>query len=147
MPLPEGDAVASHLWQLEIEGVSIAQFKEVSGVSSEIGVIEHRENKAKGVSVLKRLPGLVSGGNVTMKRGKTEDKTLWQWFKQVEDGDVAGARKNGSVVLYDYAHGEIARYNFVNAWPSKVSLGALAAGSSDVLVEECTLVHEGLTLA
>ena len=82
-----------------------------------------------------------------MKRGKTEDKTLWQWFKQVEDGDVAGARKNGSVVLYDYAHGEIARYNFVNAWPSKVSIGGLASASSDVLVEECTLVHEGLSLA
>jgi phage tail-like protein len=148
MALPEGDAVAGHLFQLEIEGVSIAQFKELSGLATEIQVIEHRENKAGGVSILKKLPGLVSSGNVTLKKGKTEDKTLWQWLKQVQDGDIAGARKNGSVVLYDYARqGEVARYNFVNAWPSRVSIGALQAGGSDVLIEECTIVHEGMSLA
>jgi phage tail-like protein len=148
MALPEGDAVAGHLWQVEIDGVSIAQFKELSGIASEVQVIEHRENKAGGVQVVKKLPGLVSSGNITLKKGKTEDKSLWQWLKQVQDGDIAGARKNGSVVLYDYTRqGEVARWNFVNAWPSSVSLGGLAAGSSDVLVEECTITHEGLSLA
>ena len=37
------------------------------------------------------------------------------------------ARKNGSVVLYDYEGTERSRFNFVNAWPSKVS-ARLAAG-------------------
>jgi phage tail-like protein len=147
MALPEGDAVAGYLWQVEIDGVAIAQFKELSGISTEVSVIEHRENKAGGISVLKKLPGLSSSGNVTLKKGKTADKTLWQWLKQVQDGDIAGARKNGSVVLYDYSHGEVARYNFTNAWPSSVNIGALAAGSSDVLLEECTIVHEGLSVA
>jgi phage tail-like protein len=147
MALPEGDAVAGHLWQIEIDGVTIAQFKEVSGISAEVQVIEHRENKAGGVSVLKRLPGLIAGGQVTLKKGKTGDHSLWQWHKQVQDGDIAGARKNGSVVLYDYGHGEVARYNFTAGWPSKVSLGTLQAGGSDVLIEECSIVHEGLTLA
>jgi phage tail-like protein len=147
MALPEGDAVAGYLWQIEIDGVTIAQFKEVSGISTEVQVIEHRENKAGGVSVLKRLPGLVSGGQVTLKKGKTADHSLWQWLKQVQDGDIAGARKNGSVVLYDYGHGEVARYNFTAGWPSRVSLGTLQAGGNDVLLEECMIVHEGLTLA
>jgi phage tail-like protein len=147
MPLPEGDAVAGYLWQVEIDGVAIAQFKELSGISTEIQVIEHRENKAGGVSVLKKLPGLSASGNVTLKKGKTDDKSLWEWHKKVQDGDIAGARKNGSVVLYDYQHGEVARYNFTNAWPSAVSIGALQAGANDVLLEECTIVHEGLSLA
>jgi phage tail-like protein len=148
MALPEGDAVAGHLWQVEIDGVSIAQFKELSGIATEVQVIEHRENKAGGIPVLKKLPGLSSSGNVTLKKGKTEDKTLWTWLKQVQDGDIAGARKNGSVVLYDYTRqGEVARWNFVNAWPSSVSIGGLQAGSSDVLIEEVTIVHEGLSLA
>jgi phage tail-like protein len=147
MALPEGDALAGHLWQIEIDGITIAQFKEVSGISLEVSVIEHRENKAGGVAILKKLPGSPASGSVTLKKGKTGDATLWQWHKQVQDGDIAGARKNGSVVLYDYGHGEIARYNFVAGWPSRVSLGTLSAGGSDVLLEECTIVHEGLTLA
>jgi phage tail-like protein len=146
MALPEGDAVAGYLFMLEIGGVPVAQFKEVAGISTEVQVIEHRENKAGGVSILKKLPGLSSSGNVTLKKGKTGDNTLWQWLKQVQDGDIAGARKNGSVVLYDYGRGEVARYNFMNGWPAKVSIGPLQAGGSDVLLEECTIVHEGLML-
>ena len=146
MALPEGDAVAGHLWQVEIDGVSIAQFKELSGIATEIQVIEHRENKAGGVQVVKKLPGLVSSGNITLKKGKTDDKSLWQWLKQVQDGDIEHARRNGSVVLYDYAHGEIARYNFVAGWPAKMSLGTLQAGGNDVLVEECVIAHDGLSL-
>jgi phage tail-like protein len=147
MPLAEGDALAGYLWQVEIDGVSVAQFKELTGIANEIAVIEHRENRPGGVSVLKKLPGLVASGNITLRKGKTGDASLWQWQKQVQDGDIAGARKNGSVVLYDYERGEVARYNFVNGWPSKVSIGSLQAGSSDVLLEECTIVHEGLSLA
>jgi phage tail-like protein len=146
MALPEGDAVAGYLFHLEVDDKAIAQFKEVAGISNEVQVIEHRENKAGGVSILKKLPGLSSSGNVTLKKGKTGDNTLWQWLKQVQDGDIAGARKNGSVVLYDYARGELARYNFMNGWPAKVSIGPLQAGASDVLLEECTIVHEGLML-
>jgi phage tail-like protein len=147
MALPEGDAVAGYLFQVEIDGVSIAQFKELSGISTEIQVIEHRENKAGGVSVLKKLPGLSSSGDVTLRKGKTADKSLWEWLKKVQDGDIAGARKNGSVVLYDYGRGEVARYNFTNGWPAKVSVGPLQAGANDVLLEECTIVHEGMSLA
>lgn len=146
MALPEGDAVAGHAWQIEIDGVPIAQFKELSGVSSEVSVIEHRENRSGGMPVLKKLPGQVSSGDITLKKGKTSDKSLWDWHKQVQAGDMTTARKNGSVVLYDYQHGEVARYNFLNGWPSRVSIGALQAGASDILLEECTIVHEGLTL-
>ena len=35
----------------------IAQFKEVSGLCAEIQVIEHQENKPKGIPVMKKLPG------------------------------------------------------------------------------------------
>jgi phage tail-like protein len=147
MALPEGDAVAGYAWQIEIDGVTIAQFKELSGVSTEVAVIEHRENKAGGIPVLKKLPGHVSSGDLTLKKGKTQDPTLWQWHQLVQAGAMSDARRNGSVVLYDYARGELARFNFVNAWVSKVSIGGLSAGANDILLEECVIVHEGLSLA
>jgi phage tail-like protein len=147
MPLEPGDVVAGYSFQVEIDGVTLAQFKEVSGISSEIQVIEHRENTKGGLPVMKKLPGHRKSGDITLKRGRTDDKALWEWHKKVQDGDIKGARKNGSVVLFDFAHGELSRWNFVAGWPSKVNLGQMQAQGNDVLVEECTIVHEGLSPA
>lgn len=146
MPIGE-DAIAGYSFQVEIDGVVIAQFKEISGLSSEIQVIEHRENKSGGIPIIKKLPGSRKWGDITLKRGKTHDKALWDWMKQASDGDIDGARRNGSIVLYDYARGEVGRYNFESGWPSKVSVGTLQAGGNDILLEECTIVHEGIDLA
>jgi phage tail-like protein len=146
MPIGE-DALAGYSFQIEIDGVTMAQFKEISGLSSEVQVIEHKENKIGGLPIIKKLPGGHKWGDIVLKRGKTDSKALWDWHATVEKGDIDGARKNGSVVLYDYMHGEVGRYNFVNGWPSKVSLGTLQAQGNDVLLEEVTIVHEGLTPA
>jgi phage tail-like protein len=146
VPIGE-DALAGYAFQVEIDGVTIAQFKEVSGLSTEIQIIEHKENKPGSIPVLKKLPGWVKHADITLKRGKTTEKSWWDWIKQVQEGKIDAARRNGSVVLYDYERGEKARWNFTNAWPSKVSLGHLQAGSGEVAVEECTIVTEGLELA
>jgi phage tail-like protein len=141
------DALGNYAWQVEIDGVTMAQFKEVSGLSSEVQVIEHKENKPGGIPVIKKLPGARKWGDVTLKRGKTDDPGWWKWIKEVQEGKIDGARRNASIVLYDYERGEKARYNLLNAWPSKVSIGSLQAGGSEVAVEDCTIVHEGLELA
>lgn len=138
------DALGAYNFKIEIDGQTIAQFKEVSGLSTEIKVIEHEEVTKDGKSILKKIPGPRKWGDITLKRGKTDDQSWWEWIESVHSGDITEARKNGSIVVYDYALGEKARYNFVNAWPSKVNVGALKAGGSEVIVEECTLVHEGL---
>ena len=143
MPIGE-DALAGYRFSIEIDSVTIAQFREVSGLTAEIQTIEHRENNPKGLPLLKKLPGAKKFGDLTLKRGRTDSNDLWTWLKKVQDGDIDGARKNGSVVLYDYKGGEKSRFNFLNAWPSKVSLASMQAGGNDVLVEECTITHEGI---
>ena len=135
------DALSGYNFSIEIEGVTIAQFREVSGLSAEITTIEHRENNPAGLPLLKKLPGSRKYGDITLKRGRTDSKDLWNWIK------IDTARKNGSVVLYDYEGTEKSRFNFLNAWPSKVSLGSMQAGGSDVLLEECTITHEGIAPA
>jgi len=146
LPSPE-DALAGYSFSVEIDGVTIAQFKEVSGINAEIQTIEHRENKVGGLPVMKKLPGARKWGDLTLKRGRTDNKALWDWIKEVQDGNMAAARKNGSIVLMDYQHGETSRFNFQNGWPSKVSIGSLNAGGNDILIEEVTIVHEGLAPA
>lgn len=146
MPIGE-DAVAGYTFKIEIDGQVIAQFKEVSGLSAEVQVIEHRENNAQGKEVIKKLPGQKKWGDIVLKRGKTDSKVLWEWHKKVMEGRIDEARKNGSIVLYDYAGGEIARYNLTNCWPAKLSIGNLQSGGNDILMEETTIAHEGLVLA
>jgi phage tail-like protein len=70
---------------------------------------------------------------------------LWNWHYAMWQGNVAEARRNGSVVLYDYTFGEVARYNFLNGWVSKLTMGAAKSGANEVLSEECTIVCEELT--
>jgi phage tail-like protein len=146
MPIGE-DALAGYSFSVEIDGVSIAQFREISGLSAEIQVIEHRENKVKGLPIMKKLPGARKFGDLTLKRGRTDNQELWKWLKKVQDGDIDGARAHASIVLYDYKHGETSRWNITNAWPSKVSIGSLQAGGNDVLLEECVITHEGVAPA
>jgi phage tail-like protein len=69
---------------------------------------------------------------------------LWNWHYAMFQGKVGDARRNGSVVLYDYEMGECARYNFTNGWPSKITMGAAKAGANEVLTEEITIVCEEL---
>jgi phage tail-like protein len=141
------DALGSYNFQIEIDGVVMAQFKEVSGLSTEIKVIEHEEVMTGGKSIIKKIPGPRKWGDITLKRGKTEDNGWFEWINDVHNGDISKSRRNGSIVIYDYALGEKARYNFINAWPSKVNISGLKAGGSEIVVEEVTLVHEGLEFA
>lgn len=146
MPIGE-DAIGGYTFKIEIAGQVIAQFKEVGGLEVSREKIEHREKNAMGRDVYKVLPGKVVFSDITLKRGVTDSDDLWKWQQKIMEGDVDGARTDGSIVLFDYAGLEKTRWNFKNAWPQKLAVTGMQAGSSDVLVEELTLAHEGIEKA
>jgi phage tail-like protein len=145
--LAEFDPIATYAYHVEIDSITVAQFKQVSGLSISVGVIEHRSNKLMGQPILKKLPGAVTFENIVLARGKVADQAFWSWMKLVQDGKVAEARKSGSIVLFDYAHGEVNRFNFEQGWPSKIEVGRLEAGADSVLLETVTITHENLRVA
>ncbi len=144
LPGLPSDALAGYHYSIEIDGVTIAQFQEVSGLTSERDVIELKENTKDGKYVIHKLPGNRKPPTITLKRAKNASRDLWDWHQKIYEGKVSDARKNGSVVLYNYDHSEVARYNFINAWPSKVSTSSLKAGANDILMEEISIVCEEL---
>jgi phage tail-like protein len=145
--LAEFDPIATYAYHVEIDSITVAQFKQVSGLSISVGVIEHRSNKLMGQPIMKKLPGMVSFENIVLARGKVADQAFWSWMKLVQDGKIAEARKSGSIVLFDYAHGEVNRFNFEQGWPSKIEVGKLEAGADSVLLETVTITHENLRVA
>ena len=144
IPGLSSDALAGYHFSVEVDGVSLAQFQEVSGITSELDVIELKENTRDGKYVLHKLPGNRKPPTITLKRAKSSSTDLWEWHKKIYQGHVGDARKNGSIVLYDYTNQEVGRYNFVNAWPSKVTTSALKAGANEIVTEEVTIVCEEL---
>jgi phage tail-like protein len=145
--LAEFDPIATYAYHVEIDSITVAQFKQVSGLSISVGVIEHRSNKLMGQPIMKKLPGAVTFENIVLARGKVADQAFWSWIKLVQDGKVSEARKSGSIVLFDYAHGEVNRFNFEQGWPSKIEVGRLEAGADSVLLETVTITHENLRVA
>ena len=53
-------------------------------------------------------------------------------------------RKNGSVVIYDNTMAEISRWDFFEAWPSKIVSDDLQVGKSDPISEMVTMQYERL---
>jgi phage tail-like protein len=137
------DPLVSYHFHVEIDGISQAQFRECGGLGSESQVVEYKES-VKGVTVIRKQPGAIKWQDITLKRGVSDVMELWQWRKQVEQGKVDEARKNGSIVLYDQSDKEVARWNFKEGWPSKLSGPQVKADANEVAIEELTITHEGL---
>ncbi len=141
------DLMTTFNFVLEIGGVEMASFRKCSGVESETETIEYKEATKDGKMVIRKVPGAMKWSDITLKKGIDARRDLWDWRKQVEDGDIDSARRNGSVVLYDSKHTEVARWNFVAGWPSKWKGADLNAGEDAIAVEEITITHEGLSRA
>ena len=139
------DALAAHRFYIEVDGVVIGRFQEVSGITSEVKVIESQHAYGKGLHNLKKTPGPYVPPTIKLKRGLDVNMEIYKWHETiVKQGDVPKGRKNGSVVFCAYDGGEVARYNFNNAWISKYNGGAGKAGGSEIIAEEVDIVCESL---
>lgn len=142
--MPPKDPLASYTFCLEIQGLTEATFREGAGFDSEQEVIESREVGKGGVVFIKKLPGALKWSNITLRRGVTDSLDLWKWRKKVADGDIEGARMDGSIVIYNPKLQEVARYNFRRGWPNKWKGPDMNATANEVAVEEIEIAHEGL---
>ncbi len=138
------DAIIGSRFGVELDGVAMAYFQSVSGFSNETELIEDKVVTANGQTVVRKTPGQLTWAPITLERGLTTDMSLWEWRKAVIDGDTAGMRRNGSIILYNHAMEEVARYNFTDAWPSKWTGPAAKADDNSVMVESIEIQIESL---
>ncbi len=138
------DPLVGFHYAIEVQGVVTGYFTECSGIGSEHEIIEHKIVDEKGRELIQKIPGRLKWENVTFKRGITENMDIWDWRETVVQGQVDDARRNGSVVMFNQSLEEVARWNFENAWPLKVSGPSMKADSNEFGVEELVLTHEGL---
>jgi phage tail-like protein len=134
------DPYGNYNFVVEIDGIARAAFQEASGLTITVDVIEHREGNQ--ITTPRKLPGMTKYTNITLKYGITDDMDLYNWHKDVVQGKLE--RKNGSIILLDRQSQEVARWNFVRAWPTKYDGPSMNAEGTDVGIETFEIVHEGL---
>ena len=147
------DPLVSQNFFLEIDGAVVSILSSVSGLDIEMEVVTTEQAGANGkVQVVKTLGKANKAPDLSLVRMAAPDMSndkLWGWFNSIRDKGMAltnrtGARKNGSIVMYDSANTEIARFNFTNGWPSKIATDQLSVESNDPVKETITLVVESL---
>ena len=137
--MPTEELYGSFNFLLEIQGVIgdakviVGGFKSVSGMDSETEIVEFKQGNKK--------PGRTTYANIVLERGYTATDDLWQWRKNIEDGQID--RRSGSIIVLDNdGTTEVARYNFFEGWPCKWNVPDMDSDSSAMAIEKIEIAVE-----
>jgi len=146
------DPIVAQNFFLEIDGDVVTILSGVSGFDVEVDVVTMQQAGKDGkVQTVKTRGNDNKPPDLSLTRMAPSDATsdkLWKWFIDVREKGLMSSRnsnrKNGSIVLYNTSNEEIGRFNFTNAWPSKIATDAVSTDSNEPLKETITLVCERL---
>jgi phage tail-like protein len=136
------DPAMAHSFMVEIDGLFVAGFTEVSGLESHMSlepILEGGQNQWQE----QRVNGLTYSKPLVLKRGITTADMLWMWHNDVVSGKIV--RRNGSVVLMTKDLTEMWRWNFKDAFPISWIGPSFRADQSAVAFESIELVHRGIS--
>lgn len=126
---------------VEVEGLVVGGFSEVSGLQVELEVESYREGGRNGY--VHALAGPVRyPAHLVLRHGITDADALWRWYRDTLRGAIT--RRNLSVILQDSAGTEKRRWDFAQAYPVKWNGPDLRANSAEVALETLELAHAGL---
>lgn len=121
-----------------------AGFSEVSGLDIEVEVIEYREGADPEYTPVK-MPGRVSYGDITLKRGIVEgDGEFFGWLNTIKLNKVE--RRDVTISLLNENHEPVMVWKASNAFPRRLDGPFLHASRNEVAIETLVLAHEGLTV-
>lgn len=130
---------------IEANGIECAEFEKCSKLEAEIAAAERNEG---GRAVPRKNLGRVKVSDLTLSRGASKDKDLYNWFKLAIDmvGDTGlkddEYKKDLDIVVQDRDGSTIGRWRCYNCQPQKFSPGEWDNTSDDDLMEEITIALE-----
>lgn len=135
----KGDYLPAHNFKLEIDGIISGGFKEITGLESEIEIVEYRDGTDP---IAHKRPGKAKYKNIVLKLDAADPatKVVTDWYNAVARGkDI---RKQISIVVFNSDNQEVARYNLFEAWPCRWKAPELNSNSDTFIVEEIEFVVE-----
>lgn len=137
------DPYRNFRFRVELDGIETAAFSDATVPDSTTDSVDYREGTDP--THQRKLSGLTKYGNVTLKKGITDNLELYNWRKSVEQTGAIGARKNISLILVDEEGNDKSRWDIVEAWPTKYDPSDFSAKGNEVMIETLEIVHEGIS--
>ncbi len=128
-----------------------AQFSECDGLemSMEPKTVREGGNNLEQI----HLPGPVSYGQLTLKRGMTANLDLWNWFNAAAGGLNEGQSDNkrgltalGQVTMFNANGTPALRFSLYGCLPVKIRGAALNAKDGQVAIEEVQIAYRSLKI-
>lgn len=138
--MPRNDPYPSFRFRVEIEGIIVASFSEVSGLQIEIETESYREGGVN--NFVHTFPKGIKYQPLVLKKGIIDSSDLWNWYKDVRTGIIT--RKGVTVFLMDSSGNDKRHWKFEGAYPIKWTGPDLKANSSTIAIESIELVHKGI---
>lgn len=136
------DPYAGFNFLVEIEGLIVGGFSEITGLQVESETQDYREGGQNAYT--HRLPGPMRyPQNLTLRRGLTDIDTLWSWQQEVARGKIT--RRNGTIYLLNRQGVPTMWWDFREAYPARWSGPELKADANAVAIETIELAHKGLS--
>jgi phage tail-like protein len=133
------DPYAGYNFSVELDGLTRAGFRSCSGLDSTTNASSYREGTDRTLGS-RKIPGLLSHGDVTLSRGVTADDKLWKWREKVMTGQVE--RHNISITLLNDVGDAKITWNLYECWPTQWTGPSFDATSDEVAVEQLVLTYE-----
>jgi phage tail-like protein len=134
---------------VEIDGVGHAGFQKCSQLSVEVANVQYFEG---GTLIPNKSPGRLTFADVTLERGATQDKDLFDWFQDVANtasglglNDVE-YKRNLDIVQQDRDGTTLRRWSLTGAWPVKFVAGDWDNEADENVIESVTLTYDSFKL-
>ena len=120
-------------------------FSDMSGMSTDVKVSEYRNGNDRENHV-RKIAGVHTVSDVTLKRGVINSRSLFAWINQVRH-DRAGGKKVVKITLRNERGEDVQSWVLRGTIPLKYTAPTLAAkGGGDAAIEELVLSAEALDL-
>ena len=135
-----GDPIGNYNFRVEIDGVVAGHFTAVGGLSIEQEVIEYQNGDDP---LLRKRPGRVKYGDITLKRGYVADSTLNDWIEEARLERGENIRKDITITLVNRRSGEeLKRWNCYECFPTSWRLTPVDSKKGKLLTEEVVVAIE-----
>jgi phage tail-like protein len=146
MALESLDNAAANGFRFSFDGIALQSVSEIAGLNIEIERIDIKQQTPDGKYIPRNLIGRKKNGSFTVTQGVTGNKSIHDWLKLAQGGDVAGARKTACIELLDYTGETVQSFNFENCWVGKIEQNTLKAGAAEQATHKFTVYYDEATI-
>ena len=129
----------------ELDDVAHAGFQKCSELSVEVASVQYFEG---GSLIPNKSPGRLTFSDITLERGATQDRDLFNWMQDVAINasglglNDVGYKRNLDIVQQDRDGTTLRRWSVTRAWPVKFVAGEWDNEADENVIESVTLTYD-----